>query len=113
MAKKKRSKRVWNAKSAVIAALRKASRYMPSKTEALKRMRAPYGQFFCEECGGAFPRTLVQVDHINPVVPTSGWVSWDSYIERLFCSATGLAVLCKPCHKLKTQSENQERRKAA
>lgn len=52
----------------------------------------------------------VFVDHIIPVGgPTQG--GWDGVIERLFCEAEGLQVLCKECHDLKTKDEKNARRK--
>lgn len=53
---------------------------------------------------------MVQVDHIVPIVaPDVGWVNLDSFAERLFCPTEGLQILCKPCHKLKTDSEKKIR----
>jgi hypothetical protein len=51
--------------------------------------------------------SAVAIDHIDPAVPVTGWVSWDSYIDRLFNSPT--QILCKNCHCLKTTIENTER----
>ena len=54
----------------------------------------------------------VAVDHIDPVVsPKTGFVSWDVYIERMFCEADGFQVLCHTCHGIKTQNEREERKK--
>lgn len=64
----------------------------------------------CEECHKLFPAKNVVVDHIDPIVPITGFISWDSVIERMFCEADGLQVLCKPCHKEKTQIENKLRK---
>lgn len=61
-----------------------------------------------------YPATLplkVAVDHREPLVPTDGSVlSWDQYLFRLFCGPDELQVLCSECHKLKTRTENTERR---
>jgi len=43
------------------------------------------------------PTKKPEVDHIEPV----GSGSWDGIIERMFCEADGLMVLCKECHKAK------------
>jgi 5-methylcytosine-specific restriction endonuclease McrA len=40
-------------------------------------------------------------------------VDWNTYIVRLFVTKDQLQVLCKPCHKEKTNLENTARRKAA
>jgi 5-methylcytosine-specific restriction endonuclease McrA len=57
----------------------------------------------------------VEVDHIVPVVdPATGQISWDDYITRkLNVTPADLQVLCVSCHKEKSASENQDRRKAA
>jgi 5-methylcytosine-specific restriction endonuclease McrA len=53
----------------------------------------------------------IYIDHINPVEGTDGiWVSWDTYIERLFCEKSNLQPLCGNCHKIKTDIENSLRR---
>jgi len=46
------------------------------------------------------------VDHIKPVVdPAVGFTTWDDYIERMFCEADNLQVLCKACHDAKSEEE--------
>jgi 5-methylcytosine-specific restriction endonuclease McrA len=53
------------------------------------------------------------VDHIKPVVdPIKGFQSWDIFIDRLFCEASNLQAICKPCHLLKTNKEKQEKKNA-
>ena len=52
----------------------------------------------------------IAVDHIDPVVnPTTGFVSWDNLIERLFVEKDGLQLLCKACHDEKTSDERKLR----
>jgi 5-methylcytosine-specific restriction endonuclease McrA len=51
-----------------------------------------------------------ELDHINPRIdPDIGWQGFDVYIERSWCSAEGLQVLCKACHQSKTLIENKGR----
>jgi ribosomal protein L44E len=60
----------------------------------------------CAACKKHHVAKDVQVDHIHPVVdPTTGFVSWDVYIDRLFCESYNLQVLCSTCHKKKTAGE--------
>ena len=55
----------------------------------------------------------MHIDHIQPVVETSvGFVDWNTYISRLFCSSNNLQLLCPLCHKNKTLVEQQERKAA-
>jgi 5-methylcytosine-specific restriction endonuclease McrA len=63
----------------------------------------------CAKCLDIFPLKEVEVNHIIPVIPTSGFTTWDDTIERMFCEQIGLEILCKPCHKLVTKQENEER----
>lgn len=66
----------------------------------------------CAECKQLFVAADVQVDHIEPVVdPKKGFVSWDSFINRIFCEIENLQVLCKADHKIKTSLEKLERKK--
>lgn len=54
----------------------------------------------------------VAVDHITPVVPPSGFTTWDEIISRLFVEEEGLQVLCKECHDKKTLEERANRHEA-
>lgn len=64
----------------------------------------------CAACSNVFPAKHVEVNHIDPVIPTTGFDSWDNVIDRLFCEQEGLEVVCKTCHRVRTQEENKERR---
>ncbi len=66
----------------------------------------------CAKCKKHFVAADVQVDHVLPVVdPKVGFVSWDLFIDRIFCEIENLQVMCKPCHKVKTEEEKLERKK--
>ena len=105
--------------SFIKSALRGASQRWPPKYKTLneasvgKKINKSSGRmanhFKCNSCLGEFPQKEVEVNHITPVVPVSGFDSWDGVIERMFCEKEGLEVLCKPCHKEHTQKENKER----
>lgn len=67
----------------------------------------------CESCGQMEAKSNVQVDHRKPLVPvgrTLEDMTWDGVVDRLWCDASNLQILCKPCHKEKTKAENKERR---
>lgn len=110
-------------RSFIKSALRSASVRWPPKyqtlseacvgtkvNEATGRMAKHYK---CNRCLGEFPQKNVEVNHILPVVPVSGFTNWDEVIERMFCEKIGLEVLCKPCHKIVTKEENEQRKSNA
>ncbi len=109
-------------RSFVTSALRAASRRWPPKFKALKeafvgrKTNKKTGKlamhYKCATCKKHFVATDVQVDHVLPVVdPKVGFIGWDSFIDRIFCEIENLQVLCKPCHKVKTEEEKAERKK--
>ena len=109
-------------RSFVTSALRAASRRWPPKFKALKeafvgrKTNKKTGKlamhYKCAKCKKHFVATDVQVDHVLPVVdPKVGFVSWDLFIDRIFCEIENLQVMCKPCHKVKTEEEKLERKK--
>ena len=53
----------------------------------------------CVKCEELFPQNQIQADHINPIVPVTGFTTWDEVITNLFCELDGLQALCKGCHK--------------
>lgn len=63
----------------------------------------------CSACENLFPQNGVHADHIIPVIGSEGFVSWDEFIERLFCPAEGFRVLCKRCHGEITTKERIDR----
>jgi 5-methylcytosine-specific restriction endonuclease McrA len=104
----------------VISALRAHMKRFPPKWKALKaamvgkKVNKRSGRlaehYLCASCGGFFVARDVQVDHIDPVVsPEEGFQDWWTYMNRLYCEAENLQVLCKPCHKDKTNAERKER----
>ena len=108
--------------SFIVSTLRAGTKRWPPKWATLeaakteKKKNRKTGReaqhYFCTGCGEDFPAKEVTVDHIDPVVdPETGFVSWDVFIERLFCSEDNLQVLCKECHKLKSALERKQRKK--
>jgi ribosomal protein L44E len=102
--------------SFVKGALRAASQRWPPKYSVLtkaftsRKENKATGRlakhFECNKCKQEFPQKEVEVNHISPIVPVTGFDSWDKVIERLFCEEEGLEVVCKPCHKSITKEEN-------
>jgi len=107
--------------SFIKSALRAASQRWPPRYAVIKaafvgkRTNPASGRiasfYKCNACKNDFPLKDVQVNHIIPVVPVTGFTTWDEIIERLFCEQDGLELLCKPCHSTITKSENEERKK--
>lgn len=85
-----------------------------SKAHTEQRINPASGRlakfYRCAECKSEFVAKDVEVNHIEPVVPITGFDSWDNTIERLFCEEDGLEVVCKPCHKAITKQENISRK---
>jgi 5-methylcytosine-specific restriction endonuclease McrA len=101
----------WDTK--IMSAIRKIWRFSPERRQCLAEATRD-GLCLCHSCGQWVHHKLVTVDHVDPVVPTTGFDSWDGVIQRM--RHNNLTTLCDPCHKLKTKAENAERaanRKAA
>ncbi len=90
--------------------LRKVWQWFPPRAEARKRVQVGKDLFTCESCGKQFTRKETHVDHKQPVVAVTGWVDWNTFIDKLFCDVSNLQILCKKCHKEKTNAENRTRR---
>jgi 5-methylcytosine-specific restriction endonuclease McrA len=68
---------------------------------------------WCQNCGQVFPQYLAQVDHREPLVPIGTRLedmSWDTVVERLWCSESNLQVLCVQCHDEKSSVERKLRK---
>lgn len=106
-------------KAFVTSTLRSGTRRWPPKYEVLADAKCGERQinpatgrlaqlYECKACKGKFSSRDIQIDHIKPVIdPKKGFVSWDVYIDRLFCEAKNLQALCKTCHKKKTVKERE------
>ena len=104
-------------KAFIVSVLRSGTRRWPPRYESLeaakteKKINELSGRmaqhYRCNICKEEFTNSHVEVDHIDPIVPLSGFTTWDEYIKRMFCGAENLQVLCKPCHKIKTHAERK------
>jgi len=103
-------------RSWLIQKLRRISYQWPARKAALKAARVSRGKYECVMCKEAGVEALygpkdINVDHVEPVVSVEdGWVNYDTYINRLFCSDSNFQILCKPCHEIKSYLENDIRR---
>lgn len=67
----------------------------------------------CTDCGKLEAKTLIQLDHVSPVIPIDRSfeeMSLDEVVDRQWCEDSNLQPKCKPCHNTKTMAENKERR---
>lgn len=106
-------------RSWMIGALRRVSYRYPARYSTLTNARVERGKYMCELCKTVKPRKEVQIDHIDPVVPITGFPmnpdgteNWTVYIKRMFPGPQGFQCVCIECHSAKTLKENQGRVKA-
>ena len=61
-------------------------------------------------CQQDFKMRDVAVDHIHSVVNLStGFTTWDDFINRLFCEPEAMQALCHACHDSKSDIEDKTR----
>lgn len=101
--------------------LRQATRKWAPIGDCLKAARVKRGTYVCADCNKEMPNTILNeetrkrvknvfVDHVDPIIPVTGWVSWDSCVERMFCEIENLQVLCGDCHSIKSKEEAAQRK---
>jgi len=99
-------------KSFITSALRRASSRWAPKYTCKKQARTARNTYTCSLCANSVGNKDIKIDHIHPVVdPEKGFVSWDSFIERLFVELDGYQAICITCHKAKTNEEREIRKK--
>lgn len=98
-------------RSVLISVLRRFSRFWHPSKLVLDKARIARGMYQCSSCSKIVGPKDIKVDHIEPVVPITGFTNWDDLISRLFCEESGLQAICKECHKIKTDKENLDRRR--
>ncbi len=99
------------------SALRQAWSKYPVKYQVLNNNRRPFigadkrtkWEYQCAECKQWFKAKEVQVDHIKSAGSLKSYEDLPDFVRRLFCEADNLQVMCKPCHKTKTQEERKRR----
>ena len=88
------------------------SRY-PVRYQVMALAQRPYKgldkrtkwEYTCADCNEWFKTKEVEVDHIVPAGSLKDYSDLAGFCERLFCEADNLRVLCKPCHKKRTDEE--------
>lgn len=143
MVKKSKKKRSWVLRASLISAIRRLFSISPIKKLVLENAKIPYKarkkdgteskakrvKYKCCSCNKIFDYKQIQVDHEDPVIETSGWKDWNTYVSRMFVGIdffdeenitdemkqhilSQLTVKCIPCHKQKSIVENKARRKS-
>lgn len=95
----------------LIPKLRSASYRWSPRSEAIKKARKARGVYECAICKSDLKNGEYVLDHKDPVVDMrTGWVDFNTFIDRMFCSIDGFQLICKPCHEIKTGTEVQIRK---
>lgn len=102
-------------RSFIRSQLRAATMRWGPISDCLSNARKSRGFYLCAGCREEVPASIkingrrvknVHVDHILPIIdPDVGFTSYDDLIERMFCEADNLQVLCTSCHDKKTDDE--------
>jgi 5-methylcytosine-specific restriction endonuclease McrA len=99
--------------SFIRSALRQKSRWWKPITETKMAARRAYKgpnkkqrfEYQCAVCMNYFPDKKVNVDHIIPAGTLKCANDLPGFVERLFCEAGNLQVLCSACHDVKTKND--------
>ena len=103
-------RRMFSRSPNVIEKLNKARRERPWYKKDGTTAKKPRVEYLCTVCQDWFMKKDIQVDHEIPVIdPILGFQNWDIFVERLFCDSDNLNILCKTCHKVKTDEEKRIR----
>jgi 5-methylcytosine-specific restriction endonuclease McrA len=107
--KKKATPKPYNWDQKIMSAIRRIWKFSPERRAAIDAARCDDGTKLvqCAVCRACVHEKLAAVDHVDPCVPLSGFVSWDDYIRRM--RENKMQILCEACHKAKTKTENAAR----
>lgn len=107
-------KKPFNLKARLISKAREIHRYWPEREKAFQMAFTNGRGYQCADCKEHFlSRKAVQADHPETFIPLTGFDSWDAAYNRLFITAEKYDILCKPCHREKTNRENRIRKHLA
>lgn len=117
--------KTFNLTTEIRGALRLIFRKSPHRKAALQKARVeiarvnkdgttakkPAVWYQCAICRNMFKPDDLEVDHITPVGPAPGTrnappdLTWNKYIEKMFCGTENLQVICKGCHREKSKND--------
>jgi hypothetical protein len=108
--KKKTTAKPYNWHTKLVSAIRKVWKYSPTRLKAFKDAADPLNpkHVICASCKASVHQKLSIAEHLEPVVPVTGFDNWDAYIARM--QSEHLAVFCEACAKEKTKAENAQRK---
>lgn len=66
-------------------------------------------RYKCAVCHEQFMDKDIEVDHIIPAGSLKCKEDLPDFVDRMFCSAEHLRVVCKPCHKEITAAERAKK----
>lgn len=64
-------------------------------------------EYQCVTCEQWYVGKEVAIDHIVPAGTLKTYDDLPQFVERLFCEAENLQVLCTDCHQAKTNEERK------
>ena len=94
------------------SALRSAFMKWPAKHTAKEKAKViteEGARWKCAACKELFLSGQVQVDHIVECGSLKTFDDLPGFVERMFCEAPGFQVLCKTCHKYKTDNMRKKK----
>jgi 5-methylcytosine-specific restriction endonuclease McrA len=102
--------------SFIRSGLRQKSRWWKPITECKLKAKRPYTgpnkrqkfEYQCNKCKHWFAEKKINVDHIIPAGTLTCANDLPGFVERLFCEAQNLQVLCESCHDKKTQTDRKK-----
>lgn len=71
------------------------------------RHKVDLKHYTCAMCASSFLKKDIQIDHINPIGSFKSLDEISKFISRLYCPYDNLQVLCKSCHREKTNDERK------
>ena len=101
--------------SFIRSALRQKSRWWKPITECKLKAKRKYKgvnkrqrfEYQCNACKQWFAEKNINVDHIIGAGSLNCGADLDGFVNRLFCEADNLQVLCTTCHDAKTKLEKK------
>lgn len=93
----------------VMNVLRRGTYRWPGRFNSLKKAHKARNAYECNSCKEIFKKKEINLDHKDPVIPVEGTEDFNVIIDRMYAEEGGWQVLCKPCHKTKTEAENEQR----